>query len=279
MQDTDPIYPDALKKSRDFIRYNTDSNNEGGISMNHTRKADCSATVCRIQACGSRHRHAGQPCEDVTLTRIDGDLLFCGLADGQSGTRYGSEGGRACLEAVADYIHSRGIGNLIQAPFPDELPCEIVKSFRPKLLSLAESSSAPMKEFASTLLGMAMDLKNGKYILIHLGDGSAVSILRTGEPVIISPPENGISPCHTWLTTSDTAVAHLRVAFGSLENKSRILLLSDGAACLCRGREIPRRAAELLKNGSQLQIYRQLLRNDPADDATCVMIDLPERSQ
>lgn len=232
--------------------------------------------ISHAQIEGSRHRHNQQPCEDVVWVQAAGDYLFCGLADGQSGTKYGADGGRICLEAIFDYIGSVGIGNLLNTPFPDELPCALVKAFRQKLLSLSESKCAGIHEFASTLLAVAVDLRSGKYMLLHLGDGCAISIPHTGDPVPISEPENGITSCHTWLTTSDSAVHHFRVTFGSFANKRRLLLMSDGSTCFYRSREIPRRAKDLLKDGSPSQVYDRLIQSDPVDDATCIIIDICE---
>ena len=223
---------------------------------------------------GSCHRQNQHPCEDVVLMRTARDYLFYGLADGQSGAKYGAEGGRICLEAVSDYMESIGIENFLNTPFPDELPCAFVKAFRKELLSLAENNSANINEFASTLLAIAVDLRNGKYILLHLGDGCAISIPNTGDLTLSSAPENGITSHHTWLTTSDNAVSHFRVTFGSFANKKRLLLMSDGATCFYRGREIPRRAKDLLKGGCHTQIFEYLTQSNPIDDATCIIVDI-----
>lgn len=225
---------------------------------------------------GFYHRQNQHPCDDIVLTRTTQDYLFCGLADGQSNAKYGSEGGKICLEAVSDYIDSIGIEEILNAPFPDELPYAFVKAFRKKLISLSESKCASINEFSSTLLVIAVDLKSGKYVLLHLGDGCAISIPHIGDPIPISVPENGISSYHTWLTTSDSAVSHFRVTFGSFANKKRILLMSDGATCFCRGREIPWRAKDLLKNSSHPQIYDRLIQSNPVDDASCIIIDICE---
>lgn len=230
-------------------------------------------TVSWGQTEGSYHREKNQACEDTVFLCTTPDYLFCGLADGQSGTLYGSVGGRACLEAISDYISSMGIGNFIDAPFPDEHPCSLTKIYRQKLLHLSESKATPMKEFASTLLAIAVDLKTGKFALLHLGDGCAISIPLSGEPTIISAPDNGLSLCHTWLTTSENAVSHFRIRFGSLDNKKRILILSDGATCLCKGQNIPWRAKELLKHGGQEDLLEQLILSKPTDDATCILLE------
>ncbi len=229
--------------------------------------------VSCIQTAGARHRDKQQPCEDSTFLRSTQDWLFCGIADGQSGAPYGREGGRACLEAVSEYIDAAGIGNILNASFPDELPCAITKAFRKRLLTLSEAKGAPLEDFSSTLLAMAVDLKTGKYVILHLGDGCAVSIPVSGEFILVSTPDTGLSHHHTWLTTSDNAVSHLRIRFGSLKNQKRILLLSDGAACFCQGKNIPWRIRDFLRNGGMPQLQEHLMQSEPTDDATCILVD------
>lgn len=229
--------------------------------------------VSYSQTEGRRHREAACPCEDVVVIRSEEDWLFCGIADGQSGAQYGAEGGKAALEAVAGHIEKLGMGRIFHSPFPDELPCGFVKAFRKRLLTLAEEKDADFREFASTILAISVDRKTGAWVLLHLGDGCAVCVPDSAEPMIISAAENGLTGSHTWLTTSDNAVSHFRITRGTLENKKRMLLLSDGATCFCRGRELLRCAKERLKNADALQIHEQLMGSKPSDDATCIVLD------
>lgn len=226
------------------------------------------------QVRGRLHRERDELCGDIVVVQNHPEYLFCGIADGKSGAEFGAEGGRASLEAVADYIETQGIGNLIHAPFPDELPCMMVKEIRKRLLGLSREKKAELQSFASTLLAIAVDRSTGDYMLLHLGDGCALSIPETGDAAILSPPENGLSFHHTWLTTSDHAVAHLRIRYGSLEGKTRILLLSDGAGCLCGSGNIPHRAKPLLREGNKSQFRAYLEGSNPADDASCILLEL-----
>ena len=226
------------------------------------------------QVRGRLHREKNESCEDIVVVQSHPEYLFCGIADGKSGAEFGVEGGRVSLEATADYIHELGIANLIHAPFPDELPCMVIREIRKRLLLLAGEKKAELQDFASTLLAIAVDRSTGDYALLHLGDGCALGIPETGDAAILSPPENGLALNHTWLTTSDHAVAHLRIRFGSLEGKTRILLLSDGVGCLCTGGNIPRRAVPLLRQGSKSQLRAYLEGSDPADDASCILLEL-----
>lgn len=223
---------------------------------------------------GRNHQSEDLPCQDTVLIRNTEDCLFCGLADGQTGTRYGAEGGHACLEAIADYIDSIGIHDFIHTPFPDELPCMLVQTYRRKLLPLAQTHQADLKEFASTLLAIAVERKTGNYALLHLGDGCAVSIPRTGDPSLLTQPDNGLTLKHTWLTTNPGAVSHFRVCFGSLESKKRLILLSDGAACFCRGSTILWRVKDLLKQGTPEQLREKLVQSTPIDDTACILLEI-----
>lgn len=243
--------------------------------MNVYSCRNCQNMICsHAQIEGSIHRQQDRPCEDAVFHRFTDRYLFYGLADGQSGTACGAEGGQACLEAISDYIDSAGMERFLDTPFRDELPCGFVQVLRRKLSALADGRGMDLKEFSSTFLAIAIDLKTGKYMLLHLGDGCAIGIPHTGDPFLLSEPENGLTSCHTWLTTSANAVTHFRVAFGSLDAGKRLILLSDGATCFCRGRNIPWRAKELMKNGSRQQLQECLLQSDPSDDATCIVLDI-----
>ena len=263
------------------IPFSGNGKQEPPVSPENIRSAMCQVgcndfsriTLSHAQVEGSPKRQTHAPCEDVVFKGITEEFVLYGLADGQSGTQYGAAGSQACLEAIFGLISSVGIENLINSPFPDELPCLFVQAIRKVLLPMTNSRNTDLKEFASTLLIITVSLKSGRYILLHLGDGCAISIPNIGDPAFISKPDTGLTSRHTWLTTSDNAIPHFHVTFGSIENKKRILLVSDGAVCFCRGQHIPWRAKDLLTDGSQLQLHEYLMQSEPLDDATCIVLD------
>jgi len=230
-------------------------------------------TVSYAQRTGHYNLQNHRPCEDVLYMWEADNFLFYGLADGQRGAKCGVTGGRACLETISAYIRTIGISNIIHAQFPDELPCTLVKEIRKQLLFMAHSQNTPYREFASTLLAVAIDSVSGEYVLLHLGDGYAVSISRAGTSDIVSAPENGITAHHTWLTTSDNAAFHLRITFGSIESKKRLLLMSDGATCFCRSNHMSKRIGDFLRMGTQEEILKHLTSCNSSDDASCIILD------
>lgn len=227
-----------------------------------------------MQVTGSSHTQ----CQDVIYSKCDSKLLLAGIADGKSEARYSREGGITVLEAVADYIASVGMSTLVHARFPDELPCTVVATFRSALQKLAQAHQASFQEFASTLLLLAIDLVTGQYLALHLGDGCILGISQEGDIFPISQPENGLTMYHTWLTTSDSAVFHLRISYGNVHKKGRILLMTSGAACFCWNRSVPHRAQELIASAPPENLYRRLAQSEPADDASCIILDFLDQT-
>ncbi len=229
------------------------------------------ATVCQKR--GIRHRLAAERCEDVIFHLETPDLLFWGLADGQSGKPCGTEGGLASLKAVAGYIQTQGIAAVLHTPFPDELPCLFMQEIRRQILSLARKQHREFSDYGSTLLAIAVDPASAQYVLLHLGDGYAMHVGASNDVSLLSAPENGLTSCHTWLTTTKNNISHFRLSFGHLNQKKRILLFSDGVQCFCQGKNISRRAREQL-TGPVHGVASFLAGLETEDDSSCIILEI-----
>lgn len=234
------------------------------------------ASVSQIQVSGHLRRKAGSACEDVLFVKATDRLLICGIADGKSDAQYGAIGGQVSLETVAQYLENSGPDSIKNHPFPDEIPFMITIELRKRLLDLAHSMNANFKDFASTLQILIMDMLCNTYSLIHLGDGCMIGAETNGHISLLSAPDNGLTAYQTWLTTSPNAISHLRITTGSLEQKKRLLLMSDGAVCFCKGRNILHHARTLINTGSAEELLQYLANSNPADDASCIVIDLDD---
>lgn len=238
--------------------------------MNHTIVTQFfTVQFSDMQIAGSRHPR----CQDVTFFHQQQDLLFAGIADGKTDAPYGSEGGYAALQAVADHIAKAGLDAFWDVPFPDVLPSSVTAVFRQKLQDMAVARQASFQDFASTLLLLTLDLKTGRYLSVHLGNGCVLRVSPSEEIGFISPPEYGLTVYHTWLTTSQNAISHLRLSSGNIESKKRILLLSNGADCLCRHGSVPLRARSAIVQNSPEALHSCLSKSNPEDDASCVLLD------
>lgn len=222
---------------------------------------------------GRRNLKRCAKCEDIIRTDTTSDLHMFGLADGQSGKKYCREGGKEVLNAVFKFIAAKGITQLLQYEHIDELQYELIKVVRDTISALALSEGADKTEFASTLVILAYDIYTGNYILVHLGDGCIMAQKADKQIFMLSAPENGLTTSYTWLTTSQEALAHLRIGFGNIGAYKRIMILTDGATVYAYGKNIPATAEEIIKNNSREEIISFLHESNPSDDASCIIID------
>lgn len=231
-------------------------------------------SVSQTQILGHHRHNTDSSCEDVLFVKATDRLLICGIADGKSDAQYGAIGGQISLETVAQYLENTGPDNIMNHPFPDEIPYIIAVALRKRLLDLASSMHADFNDFASTLQLLVMDMLYNTYTLIHLGDGCVIGTGPDGNVSLMSAPDNGLTAYQTWLTTSPNAISHIRITTGSLEQKKRLLLISDGAVCFCKGRNILHHARSLINTGSAEELFQHLTNSNPEDDASCIVIDL-----
>ena len=222
---------------------------------------------------GEEHIRKRVACEDILYIREEPELCFYGLADGQSGKTRGTEGGRACLQRIADFIIRHGIGYLEDYPFPDELSFLLMKEIRAELGRLAEQQGE-FSDYSSTLVCIAAEPETGRCMYIHLGDGCIIGVRQDRSLSMVSAPENGMTQYHTWLTTSSRAAEHLRVRFGSMKQMRRLVMLTDGAEQVCRGKNILKQSRDLLTRGSRQELIKFLESAGHRDDVGCVVLDL-----
>lgn len=225
------------------------------------------------QQCGIRKNGV---CEDALYVQEENNILFIGVADGQSGKSRSLEGGQLCLQTTKDFISRQTIEGLIHIPYPDELPYTLIHLLRETICRKAIQENQAPEEYASTLIFFAIDLFSGNFVLFHLGDGCALGLKQDGSIFLISPPENGIISKSTWLSTSQGAAKHLRFSYGSLSKFCRLILLSDGAENLCRGSNLHPYARTLLQKGTQKEISDYMCSWQYSDDASCIIFDLAD---
>lgn len=239
-----------------------------------TKTTENNKVYCFHQT-GRCHINEGKDCEDVSAVVTREDYCFCGLADGQTGKKYCREGGRAVLMAVSDYLEQKGIHNLFQYEYLDELQFELIKVIRNTLSTLGKSYGMDYSlEFSSTLVVFAMDRNMKEYFTVHIGDGAIIAVSNDNTLEVISGPENGVIDKYTWLTTSRDAMYHIRIRRERINTIRRIVMVTDGATMLIRGKAIAKKAENLLIEGTPKEFKDLVLHNYSQDDASCVLMDL-----
>ena len=221
---------------------------------------------------GIRNRNKNAECEDVIFIDEESSIKFYGLADGQTKKLFCKEGGIETLKTVFKYISDKGISQIIQSEYIDEIKYEIMALIRKSITDLSVIRGTDKTEFASTLVVFSYDIKTEEYIAIHIGDGGIVENNPKGEINIISPPENGLSINYTWLTTSSDALFHLRICFGNIKTCNRIVMFTDGTE-ICRGKNISERIKKLICSENSNDIIDYIKQINPIDDASCIVLD------
>lgn len=232
------------------------------------------------QTTGENHRRRNETLQDVVLISQENGLSIFGLADGQSGRSHSAEGGRCVLNRIADCIKAHGLREFARCSYQDELKYVLMRNIRRALADLKdELGLSDVRELSSTLMMIAVDEKTGEYMTIHLGDGAIIGARSDGSIRIVSEPENGMTSQYTYLSTSDDAMMHLRIAFGRIHSYSRIVMVTDGAASICRGSNISLRSRRLIQEAQRDDFAGILSADAPLDDASVIVVDVAPRTQ
>lgn len=224
---------------------------------------------------GAYHESREECCQDTVLCKEDADILFYGIADGQSGKVYCNIGGEEVLKCIYQYIKKKAIEGIIQYEYKDEIQYEILRIIRDRIAELSKEYSADIGEFSSTIIVLAVNPKTGNYMILHIGDGGIMAKRIDQNIEIISKPENGITKQYTWSTTNSELLAHIRIGFGNVKYYSRIIMFSDGADVICNGNNIPGKTKKFLDEKVEAVVLLDYIKGSGhIDDASCVIIDI-----
>ncbi len=179
------------------------------------------------------------------------------------------------LDAIFQYLKNQGISQLHRREYQDEIQFELLRKIRTALKQLAtELAVEDLREFSSTLVVFALDTESREYIAIHLGDGAILAVTADDTIVTLSAPENGITQAYTWLTTSPGVLQHRRIDMVQIGEYRRVVLVTDGATALCRGRNITPAGQVHLRERNNQDALVALVKGSPTeDDASCIILD------
>lgn len=171
---------------------------------------------------GSSHSR----CEDEIF--VDENLGIFIVADGVSNSRYGKEGAKAVVDAMAEAFSNTEVMDYCDSMSVQDIRDSICSVIDTALTELTESydNYVNKDEFASTLLGVFH--YNKTYIIVHCGDGcifAMPNVEQTTTPCILSHPDNDaygrVYHCGSELQLERMRVIRIResdfkgIAFGS----------------------------------------------------------------
>jgi len=173
---------------------------------------------------GRLHEKEGVPCQDRVVGMSYGSFAALALSDGA---------GSASLSHIGSKIVTNTFLHFLKANFSevyekDSGYLQVIERIRYNLERQAKKFNVPVKEFSSTLIGLA--LNNEKLFFIHVGDGIAGFVDTSGAKVL-SKGAKGEFDNETYFVTSEEAEnTMVCLKDRTSENISAFFLMSDGAS-------------------------------------------------
>lgn len=175
---------------------------------------------------GRGHVEHGIPCQDKTAACSADGCHAAVLADGAGSARLSHHGAERVSSYMARYLCGN-FGDLYAMQDAGAATRKITAALTAQLALLAKEHDCGPKDLASTLLAVAV--KDGRYIIIHLGDG-VIAYRRNGILRAATIPDNGEFANTTTFTTSRKAAESMQLMKGSLGEIDGFALMSDGSS-------------------------------------------------
>lgn len=174
---------------------------------------------------GRGHLSSGTPCQDKTFSVVKDGCSVCALADGAGTASHSHFGAEAVTQAVCNFM-AENFDFVINEENGVTVKKHILEVVGRCLDALCAEQGCSVKDLASTLLFVAV--KAGKFVICHIGDG-VIGYFKNGEVLVASHPENGEFANTTVFTTSNNAIASMKLIKGDLNQISGFVLMSDGS--------------------------------------------------
>jgi hypothetical protein len=177
---------------------------------------------CAVQ--GRGHIKTDTLCQDKTYFLFEKGISVIALADGAGSASMSHFGAEFVTHKICELLTQR-----FDIYFNEDdgaaIKRVIVGTLMEGLEKLAQELNCETKDLASTLLVAAV--KNGKYIILHIGDG-VIGYVKDNELKIASHPENGEFVNTTVFVTSKDALSTMKMMKGQLNGITGFALMSDG---------------------------------------------------
>ncbi|WP_274968783.1 PP2C family serine/threonine-protein phosphatase [Succinimonas amylolytica] len=177
---------------------------------------------CAVQ--GTSHIKNNIPCQDKTFFKNENGTYAVSLADGAGSCKLSHIGAEVVTHAICDLFCS-DFDAIFSNDNGPKVKADLMDLLINKLTETGKANNCDIKDLSSTLLFVAV--KDDNFILGHIGDG-VVGYLKNNEMKIASMPDNGEFSNTTIFTTSQNALASLKLFKGKVAAIDGFVLMSDG---------------------------------------------------
>ena len=200
-------------------------NGERGFYMNGSVAEEMWLCHSVVQK-GIRHEKRKMKCQDYVSVRAQKEKISMALLDG----RGDSDKNAAAVEKIADILNEFMLifyDNIFRES-QEVVAYNLMLQIQKELSRLSEEMKVEKKELASTLLAYCINAEKKTFCAVHLGDGFIATRNKRGGIKILSRPTNGVKKNETVLSTTKTALKHVKIYRGDLKDTEAILMASDG---------------------------------------------------
>lgn len=181
--------------------------------------------ICGFALQGSGHIKNGTPCQDKVAYLNKENLSIAALSDGAGSAKLSHFGAENSVNFICnefaqnfDFYFEQTDGVIVKS--------KIINKINNNMIELSRNLNCEISDLEHTLLFIAV--KDGNFILFHLGDG-VIGCLKNGKIEVASKPTNGEFANVTIFTTSPNALQNIKIAKGEMLNIDGFVLMSDGS--------------------------------------------------
>lgn len=178
---------------------------------------------------GERNRKSGLKCQDCVcyMENEEEGIHVITLADGTGVDDLARTGAEHSAQTLAKLLSDPGNFEEFYNMEKKLVQYNVITTIQGELYDLCEKYDVGLEKLHSTLLGLAVDEKNERFLMIHLGDG-CVGMRKNEKFLVMSFPENGRSRSETYLTSQHKVGKHVRVVRNQIRDIQEFILMSDG---------------------------------------------------
>ena len=194
---------------------------------------------CGTAVQGVDHIHANVPCQDNVASAAANGVHAIALSDGGGSRKFSHVGSEQSTKAACELLVKNFddyYSRLERIKTGDGKSAKLLLRLRLEILNAVldamrtqVTAERTLYDFGCTLQFAAV--KEGRYIVGHIGDGVIAAIYQRGlrrSVEVLSHPENAGAPNVTFFVTDHDAEAHLRLSHGECRHLEGILMMSDG---------------------------------------------------
>lgn len=178
--------------------------------------------INKFSKTGTYHRDTNRENQDYVYSIEGKDFLAIMLADGATACEKGLEGARVSCETMAIVIKQEGS---VFFNYPKEKIAYLLMEQILYCLECNKSNICDIREYGSTFALVFMEKKNGRTVLVNLGDGAIILVKEKGFSYLLRPKRYRGNPC---LTTTKGVEKAIDIEVCNLALGDSILICSNG---------------------------------------------------